>query len=84
MWEYEVVALGPQNQFGGRSGPGGVQEMLNDRARQGWELVATAPAVEMSNGQMWVFKRPAEASIAQAAAPHPATSADGEVSGSGS
>lgn len=58
MWEYEVLGWAPQNSHGGRSGPAGAASLLNEKGREGWELVAVTPAAgNAPTGHWWVFKR---------------------------
>ena len=66
MWEYDVVGWGHQNSHGGRSGPAGAASMLNERGRQGWELVAVSPSpANAPSGTWFVFKREAGSSGAE-------------------
>jgi hypothetical protein len=56
QWQYEIQQLGAGHTYKNTAGMGGLQMMLNDMAKQGWEYVESQAAFD-GNGRLYIFRR---------------------------
>ena len=63
QWQYNIEHLGTGNAYKNTPGMGGLQLMLNDRAKDGWEYVESQAAFD-GNGRLYIFRRDAATNTA--------------------
>jgi hypothetical protein len=55
-WQYTIEQLGAGHTYKNTPGMGGLQMMLNDMAKEGWEYVESQAAFD-GNGRLYIFRR---------------------------
>jgi len=56
QWQYTIEQIGKGHDYKNTPGMGGLQMMLNDMAKQGWEYVESQAAFD-GNGRLYIFRR---------------------------
>ena len=56
QWQYTIEQLGQGHAYKGAAGMGGLQMMLNDKAKEGWEYVESQAAFD-GNGRLYIFRQ---------------------------
>jgi hypothetical protein len=56
QWQYSIEQFGPGHTYNNTAGKGGLQMLLNDKAKQGWELVEQQEAFD-GNGRLYIFRQ---------------------------
>lgn len=65
QWQYNIEQLGGGHNYKNTAGMGGLQMMLNDKAKEGWEYVESQAAFD-GQGRLYIFRRDAAAAAAPA------------------
>jgi hypothetical protein len=55
-WQYTIEQFGPGHTFNNTAGKGGLQMLLNDKAKDGWEFVESEAAFD-GNGRLYIFRQ---------------------------
>jgi hypothetical protein len=57
QWQYSIEQFGgPDHTYKNTAGKSGLQMLLNDKAKQGWELVEQQAAFD-GNGRLYIFRQ---------------------------
>lgn len=57
QWQYSIEQFGgPGHTYKNTGGMGGLQMLLNDKAKDGWELVEQQAAFD-GNGRLYIFRQ---------------------------
>jgi hypothetical protein len=57
QWHYGIEQFGgPDHTYKNTAGKGGLQMLLNDKAKEGWELVEQQAAFD-GNGRLYIFRQ---------------------------
>jgi hypothetical protein len=56
QWQYSIEQLSTNHPYKGAAGMGGLQMMLNDKAKEGWEYVESQAAFD-GNGRLYIFRQ---------------------------
>ena len=56
QWQYSIEQFGPGHSYKNAPGKGGLQMLLNDKAKAGWELVEQQEAFD-GNGRLYIFRQ---------------------------
>ena len=58
QWEYSIEQFGgTDHNYKNTGGKGGLLMLLNDKAKEGWELVEQQAAFD-GNGRLYIFRQP--------------------------
>jgi hypothetical protein len=57
QWQYSIEQFGgADHTYKSTAGKGGLQLLLNDKAKEGWELVEQQAAFD-GNGRLYIFRQ---------------------------
>jgi hypothetical protein len=57
QWQYSIEQFGgADHTYKNTAGKGGLQMLLNDKAKEGWELVEQQAAFD-GNGRLYIFRQ---------------------------
>ena len=57
QWQYSIEQFGaPDHTYKNTGGKGGLQMLLNDKAKEGWELVEQQAAFDGA-GRLYIFRQ---------------------------
>jgi hypothetical protein len=56
QWQYSIEQFGPGHTFNNTGGKGGLEMLLNAKAKEGWELIEQQAAFD-GNGRLYIFRQ---------------------------